>query len=206
MYATADLEEGIAWATRTFDAAPAYGGEHVGLGTRAAFLSLGDTYLEIIGPDPDQNLRDTFGGLLNNLQQGGLITWIARGPMGPIASTVEAHDMSVAGPKRTQRKLNNGDLLEWDLLFARAHPFGARMPFFIDWLQSPHPAQHNPIGGQYKALTLTTPEPDALRTLLLALDLNIEVNPGEPGIQVTIQCAHGEVTLTSTVETSRITL
>ena len=47
MYAVPSLEDGIAWAAETFDAAPAYGGEHVGLGTRNALLSLGDEPLRI---------------------------------------------------------------------------------------------------------------------------------------------------------------
>ena len=41
MYAVASLDEGMAWAADTFGVAPAYGGEHVGLGTRNALLSLG---------------------------------------------------------------------------------------------------------------------------------------------------------------------
>ena len=52
MYAVASLDEGMEWAADTFGVPAAYGGEHVDLGTRNALLSLGSTYLEIIGPVP----------------------------------------------------------------------------------------------------------------------------------------------------------
>ena len=48
MYAVASLGEGMEWAADTFGVPAAYGGEHVGLGTPNALLSLGSTYLEII--------------------------------------------------------------------------------------------------------------------------------------------------------------
>lgn len=206
MYAVPDLEQGVAWAARTFDAVPVYGGEHIGLGTRAAFLSLGATYLEIIAPDPGQTLRKNFGGQLSKLQQGGLVTWIARGDLLPIANILQVFDISTAGPSRTQRRLDNDALLEWDLLFARGHGFGSRLPFFIDWLQSPHPATQNPLGGRFDTITLTTPEPQLLRKILGALNLDIRVTRGTPGIQLTVICARGEVLLTSTAQTARLSL
>ena len=44
MYAVPSLDEGMAWADEVFGVAPAYGGEHIGLGTRNALLSLGDIF------------------------------------------------------------------------------------------------------------------------------------------------------------------
>ena len=51
MYAVPSLDEGLIWASDTFGVDAAYGGEHVGLGTRNALMSLGNAYLEIIAPD-----------------------------------------------------------------------------------------------------------------------------------------------------------
>ena len=57
MYAVPNLDDGIKWAEETFGVPPKFGGVHVGLGTQNALLSLGSTYLELIAPDPEQDLQ-----------------------------------------------------------------------------------------------------------------------------------------------------
>ncbi len=202
MYAVPSLDEGIAWAAQTFDAAPAYGGEHLGLGTRNALLSLGDTYLEIIAPDPAQDLSTNTGGRFAALQSGGLVTWAARGDLPTIAGQLRSHDIACRGPSRTERKTADGDVLVWELLFPSAPQFGPRMPFFIDWLECPHPAATNPLGGRFERLTLTLPEPAGLQQVLGDLGLNLSVQQGEPGLSLIIATSQGEVELTSTRETA----
>jgi len=202
MYAAPSLDEGIAWATEVFDAAPAYGGEHVGLGTRNALLSLGDTYLEIIAPDPAQALDGTMGGRFAAMQSGGLVTWAARGDLNAIAAVLENLNIDCRGPSRTERKTAEGAVLVWDLLFPAAGQFGSRMPFFIDWLECPHPAHTNPVGGQFKQLTLSLPDPAGLQQVLAQLELDLTVAQGEPGLSLTIATSNGEIELHSTAETA----
>ena len=76
--AAPDLE----MAKREFEArtgvAPVDGGPHVGLGTCNALVSFaaegqGQNYLEIIAPDPDQDLNGTFGGRLAKLAEPELL-------------------------------------------------------------------------------------------------------------------------------------
>lgn len=206
MYAVASLDEGIAWAEATFGVAPAYGGEHVGLGTRNALLALGDTYLEVIAPDPAQSLEGTLGQRFAQLREGGLVTWAVQGHLAGIAETLKGMDINTSGPNRTERKTAEGELLVWELLFPVATPFGPRMPFFIDWLACPHPSTTNPQGGQFMSLAITVEGASDLGRVLNAIDLAVSVHEGEPSLSIDIETTNGVVTLASTAETSAIAM
>ena len=204
MYAVAALDEGMEWAADTFGAPAAYGGEHVDLGTRNALLSLGSTYLEIIAPDPTQSQEGNAGAEFANLTSGGLVTWAAEGNLDAIAQALESAGVSTQGPNRTQRKTKSGELLAWDLLFPIGSPHGGCLPFFIDWLECANPKDTNPVGGEFRTLAITTPDADDLAGALRAIDLDIAVFAGPPGISVTIDSPRGEVVLATTNETSHM--
>ncbi len=206
MYAVASLDDGIAWATDTFGVAPAYGGEHVGLGTCNALLSLGDTYLEIIAPDPAQMPGNHLGQRFAELSAGGLVTWAVQGQLADIAQNLNANGVNTVGPNRTERKTSEGELLVWELLFPAGSVHGARMPFFIDWLECAHPSDTNPKGGEFRALTITDPDAPGLQSVLDALGLDVAVVAGEPALSIDIDTANGPVTLASTAETAAITM
>lgn len=198
MWGAPSLDEGMAEAERLFGVAPAPGGVHPGLGTRNALLSLGDaTYLEIIAPDPDQDLTGNFGGRLAGLEAPGLITWAAAaGGLSALAQAAARMELTARGPIATRRETPDGTLLQWELLFLGGHPFPGLVPFFIDWLDTPHPATANPAAGEFTELIIRTPAAGALNALFSGLDIGLRAEDGDRvDLEAVIQAPAGEVRL-----------
>lgn len=196
MYAVADLDEGMARAEGAFGVAPAFGGSHEGLGTRNALLSLGDTYLEIIAPDPAQAVESQMVTGMAAMSAGGLVTWAAQGDLVVTKGLLEEAGITSVGPVETRRRTADGGLLVWDLLFPHGGSYG--MPFFIDWRGSPHPATTTPAGGEFVSFGISTPDAEDLGAVLAGLGLDVEVSEGEPEMTVVIEGAKGLVELVST--------
>lgn len=201
MYAVPSLEEGIEWAGDTFGVAPAPGGSHKGLGTRNALLSLGDCYLEIIAPDPDQLLEGTNGEKMAALSAGGLVTWAAEGDLRRVKTTIGQLGIDCAGPVETQRQQPDGATLVWELLFPRSGMFG--MPFFIDWKACSNPAVTAPPAGTVTTFEIHLSSADKARLgrVLSAIDLDIEVNEGQVSMRVVVDSPKGQTELASTDQT-----
>ena len=206
MYAVPSLDEGLIWASDTFGVDAAYGGEHVGLGTRNALMSLGNVYLEIIAPDPAQPIAGTFGERLAGLSDGGLITWCAEGELNSLASQLTELEVATAGPDKTKRQTSEGTRLEWELLFPSKSPFGGCMPFFIDWLDCKNPKDSTPVAGEFKSLSISSPDPGRLQQILTKIGLQVTVTEGVSSVSAIIEGKKGLVSLSSTSETSRINL
>jgi len=204
MYGVPDLDAGLEWASRTFGVRATPGGSHPGLGTCNALLSLGDTYLEILAPDPRQSLAGTLGGRLAALDTGGLVTWAARGDLLFIRDALKAQGIDAAGPVPTSRRTPDGGLLEWELLFPRRHAFGPLLPFFIDWKACAHPSTTSPVAGALAGFTLTSPQADALGRVLAQVTSGVRIEEGNTGLRVEIDGRRGAVALTTTPATLAI--
>jgi hypothetical protein len=204
MWGAPDLALGMADAQKLFGIEPVPGGAHSGLGTRNALLGLGDAvYLEIIAPDLDQDLRGTLGERFQKLDACALVTWAARcNDLPNLASSSAAQGLKVRGPRRTQRRTPSGDLLEWELLFLGGHEFPGLIPFFIDWLGSPHPAAQNPRGGELLELVLRSPRHEEVAALLGGLGISLRVEPAAaPELEARIQVGSEVIALTSSPQT-----
>lgn len=169
------------------------GGRHVGIGTRNHLADLGGvSYLEVIGPDPEQPepaQPRPFG--IDALDGELLVTWAVR--VAAIDDAVAAaraagHD---PGPARAmQRDRPDGVRLSWRLTAPPAPELGGLVPFLIDWADTPHPSASAPRGAQLVALRAAHPEPDAVASWLDAL-----------GVRADLAVTEGPRTLTAAVRT-----
>jgi hypothetical protein len=191
---SADLDQGARYFAETMDCEPTYGGVHPGEGTRNSLMSLAEnTYLEILGTDPAQpatnlstELRDLAGSGLYHWAVGGLALEIVR--QKALAAGFEGSGMVTGG-----RSLPNGARLTWNLFGLRNHGLGALVPFFIDWMDSEHPAKMAPRGGRLVKIEVVSPVAERLRALYGIFDLDISVASGPvPGFQATVASRKGQ--------------
>jgi hypothetical protein len=175
MWGAPSLRSGTAEARRLFSLNPAAGGVHPGLGTCNALLSLGeDQYLEVIAPDHEQELAGTLGAKLATLEAPGLVTWAAAAAdLDAVAAAAGRASLAVRGPVLTSRQAPDGRVLRWRLLFLSGHAFGGLVPFFIDWMDTPHPARTNPLAGRFLDLDVRTPHAGELNAIYASLGIAI---------------------------------
>jgi hypothetical protein len=199
IWATPDLERGRArWAELTGTAA-APGGAHPGRGTRNALVPLqSGCYLEILAPDPAQELAGTAGAELAGLAGERLWTFCCRGQdLDVLATRARALGLSVDGPQPCERLRPDGVRLQWKLLYLTNHRFSRLLPFFIDWQNSPHPSAASK-GERFSLTRLAVSHPDAeLQQLYAQLDIPVTVSIGPPALRAELEVAARTLTLTS---------
>jgi hypothetical protein len=181
VYGVPDLEAGIADLERRLGVRAAAGGRHPGRGTHNALLGLGDgSYLEVIAPDPGQETPAgprSFG--LDGLDGPRLVAWAVR--VTAIDDAVERARRAGYDPGEVlgrSRSQPDGVLLRWRLT---EHPPGGPgfpVPFLIDWLDTPHPAESAPPGVTLVSLSAVHPDPAAVQQALASLGVAIPVRRG----------------------------
>lgn len=174
------LEEGRAWLEGRLNVPLQPGGEHEQFGTHNALLSLGpDAYLEVIAVNPQAPAppRPRWFGLdtpeLREALEDGprLIHWVARvpDPTGlDLTPFGEALELSRSENRWTLTVPEDGRL-----------PGGGVVPSLIAWHTPPPPTRLPDAGVRLERLTLGTPDPDGLRTLLNGLNFMGEVEVRE---------------------------
>lgn len=175
----------------------AVGGPHLGLGTRNALYSFGDgSYLEIIGPDPEQELFGTRGETMATLVEPTLLHWaIQAADLVAIAQSASAAGIDHGPVRPMSRRLPSGEVLEWQLFGLSGHGSGGAAPFFIDWLGCPHPSMTAPRIGSLSRFVVSLPTGSALLVWLqdnLDRDVHpIEIEPGLPCLELEIATPRG---------------
>ncbi|QNP69476.1 VOC family protein [Streptomyces roseirectus] len=193
VFATPQLDATIEEFTRRTGVVPAPGGAHVGLGTRNHLVGLGGrVYLEIIGPDPDQTGRDGADPSgLGGIDRARAVTWAIEPPDLDLAvATARARGYDPGDIHPMSRRRPDGTLLAWRVTERSA----GLVPFLIDWGTSAHPSASGLPLTPLLSLTATAPDPAALHPLLAALDAELQLSEGPPGISFTLDTPKGPVT------------
>src|ERR1700722_11791488 len=184
VYATPDLDVGIKRLEDLLGVRAAPGGQHPGLGTRNALIALGpSTYIEIIGPDPDQPKPAgpmRFG--IDDLEAPRLVGWVAKGiELEQLVSRARRSGVALGDVISGSRKRPDGVLLSWRYTDPSVVIADRLVPYFIDWGTSPHPAATATTAAPGVTLVaLRAEHPDATRVqrMLDQLGLDLEVQAG----------------------------
>lgn len=197
--ATPDIDETAAWLAEHTGVVASEGGPHVGKGTRNRLCSFGNTYLEIIGPDPDQpdpSEPRSFG--IDHLKSARIVTWCARQhDLAMVVAAGAAVGRNYTDPVPMRREAP-GVTLDWKLSLPTGDTEGGILPFFIDWGSSPHPAESAAPGLVLTSVTAEHPDPARVVGLLSALNESIEINQGTTAkLIVVVSGPNGSVLLPS---------
>lgn len=199
VHAVRDLDAGIAEIEDLLGVRAAPGGSHPGRGTHNALLSLGDSYLEIIGPDPDQpEPADGRPFGVTTDMASRLVTFAVRpGPDETIDQLADAmrgagHDPGPVVPM--SRATPDGTELHWRLTFPTLAADGF-VPFLIDWGDTPNPSTSAPGAGTLVDVTGSTPDAELANAVNAALGVDVVAVAGSAELHAVVSGVNRTVTL-----------
>lgn len=200
VFAAPDLGAGVARIETLVGVRASAGGQHPGRGTRNALIALGpSSYLEIIGPDPDQPKPAgprPFG--IDDMKTPRLVTWAAKGTdLDQIVADARTKGVTYGLVAPGSRRRPDGVLLTWRTTNpADASAGDGLMPFFIDWGTSSHPSASAATGATLVSLRAEHPEPDRVMAMLRAVGVELAVTRGPAAALIaTIAGPKGQVEL-----------
>jgi hypothetical protein len=194
-----DLEYGIAWVEQRTGIRAKFGGVHPGRGTRNALLSLGPRrYLEIIAPDPQQQLLPPAQSLAA-MREPRLFNWavhtndVAAADKRAVAAGIETEGLAAGSRTRP-----DGKILRWQTCRLKDDR-GGLLPFFIQWdRESVHPAEDAPVGCILERFAVETPAVREFEGLYGGLGVQVSVAYSEkPALRAMIRSPKGKLELGS---------
>lgn len=195
--ATPDLGATVADFTRRTGVPPVPGGAHVGRGTRNFLVSLGgSSYLEIIGPDPEQTDPDVPRPFaVDDLAAARTVTWAVSPPdLDAAVMSARARGYDPGDIRPMSRRRPDGTLLRWRLTDGDTqHPSGL-VPFLIDWGSAVHPSASGLPVTRLLRLSASAPDPAEIRPLLAAVDAELPLAEGPVALTFTVDTPRGPVT------------
>jgi Glyoxalase-like domain len=199
VYATPDLQRGIDAIEQRLGVKATPGGQHPGLGTRNALVALGPTsYLEIIGPDPDQPKPAgprRFG--IDGLQAPRIVRWVVKSSeLAAVSEKAAKAGVTLGALASGSRRRPDGVVLAWRYTDPATVVADGLVPFFIDWGSSPHPALTAAKGATLVQMRAEHPEASRVQKMLDQLGLELRVSQAAASaIIATIDSPRGRVEL-----------
>ncbi|PAK95442.1 Glyoxalase-like domain-containing protein [Brevibacterium casei CIP 102111] len=175
-----DLAAGVADFARATGVRPVPGGRHPGFGTANFLVGLAPagwqagacTYLEILGPDPEQG-RPAGGTLPLDAHLATaptLQTWAIHPPeFADRVAAANSAGVDIGEVRDMSRETADGELLEWRLTSRAPLPAEGTQPFLIDWGESTHPAEAGLPTVELLSLRVVSPDVGATRQALEVL-------------------------------------
>jgi len=174
LYAVPNLEKGIEDFEKLTGVRPAYGGKHTNLGTHNALVSLGkEVYLELIAPDPNQNIplkNIVFN--IGKIKVPKIITWAVRSAnINELGAKIK-----IAEIQDGKRIKEDGTLLKWKTAeITEFADTSGMVPFVIQWDQTPHPASTSPVGCNLLEFSAEHPSPNQFTKLVSELSFPFKI-------------------------------
>jgi hypothetical protein len=199
VYATPDLQLGIDAIEKQLGVKATAGGQHPGLGTRNALVALGPaSYLEIIGPDPEQPKPSgprRFG--IDELTAPRIVRWVVKsGDLAAIAARAAKAGVTLGPIASGSRRRPDGVVLAWRYTDPAVVVADGLVPFFIDWGSSPHPALTAARGARLVQVRAEHPDAARVQRMLDQLGLELRVSQAAaPAIIATIDSPRGRMEL-----------
>ena len=196
----ADLESGIAWVDQRTGVRAVFGGVHPGRGTRNALLSLGPRrYLEIIAPDPKQQLErlEAPAQPLAAMREPRLFNWaVHTTDIAGAARRAVAAGFAIDGPADGSRTRPDGKVLRWKTCRLKDDR-GGLLPFFIEWSpESVHPSADAPSGCRLERFYVQSPQPQEFAKQCHSLGLEVPVEKAaKPLLRAVVGSPKGPVEL-----------
>ncbi|MGH7619473.1 MAG: VOC family protein [Gemmatimonadaceae bacterium] len=195
VYATPDLDASVAELEARLGVRASVGGRHLGRGTRNALIAFGPTsYLEIIGPDPEQPPTAAPRWFSVDAVPGArLVAWAANAAnLEQVVATGHSNGVMLGAIGSGSRQRADGVTLDWRFTDPTVTVEGGVIPFFIDWQASPHPAASASAAVSLVDFRAEHPDPERVARMLVALGLDLGISAGPtPRLVATIGTPSG---------------
>lgn len=201
MYAGTDLDALSRDFTALTGIASEAGGQHPQIGTHNRLIGGdGPMYLELIAPDPTSAARSPMRAGIAQLPRPGLHRFILDAAGANFDDLVRAYaKVGISAEVLDMHRITpTGDTLRWRLLVPDDNRFGLFAPFFIDWLNTPHPSTRLAPRFEMRGVEAGYPASDELLALWQDLAVPIQLHLADaPYLRLMLQTPRGLVALTS---------